>query len=93
MWLEGYQALLRWRAERSPRSDGRTPWVKLGVLWVGVRCDAAMAAALEVARDDGTVGMAACQAEVVQRGVTYDLEVDSRTEAMECAGTIAARVD
>jgi chloramphenicol 3-O phosphotransferase len=37
--------------------------------------------------------MAASQAEVVHRGVTCDLEVDTtRTEAMECARTIAARV-
>lgn len=53
-----------------------------------------MAAALEVARDDGTVGMAASQAEVVHRGVTYDLEVDTtRTEAMECARAVTARVE
>ncbi|MEW2265212.1 chloramphenicol phosphotransferase CPT [Streptomyces sp. NPDC047853] len=65
----------------------------LGVLWVGVRCDAAVAAGREVARGDRTVGMAASQAEAVHRGVSYDLEVDTtHTEAMECARTIAARV-
>lgn len=65
---------------------------ELRVLWVGVRCDAAVAAGREVARGDRTVGMAASQAEVVHQGVVYDLEVDTtHAEAMECARTIAAR--
>jgi chloramphenicol 3-O phosphotransferase len=63
----------------------------LGVLWVGVRCESAIAAGREVARGDRPVGMAASQADLVHRGVVYDLEVDTtRTEAMECARTIAA---
>ncbi|MBD9733047.1 chloramphenicol phosphotransferase CPT [Streptomyces sp. H28] len=65
----------------------------LEVLWVGVRCDSAVAAGREVARGDRTIGMAASQADVVHRGVVYDLEVDTtRTEAMQCARAIAARV-
>jgi chloramphenicol 3-O phosphotransferase len=37
--------------------------------------------------------MAAAQAGVVHSGVVYDVEVDTtRTEAMECARAIAARV-
>jgi chloramphenicol 3-O phosphotransferase len=65
----------------------------LWVLWVGVKCDATVAAGREVARGDRTVGMAASQAEMVHRGVTYDLEVDTtHTEAMECARTIAEHV-
>jgi chloramphenicol 3-O phosphotransferase len=65
----------------------------LQVLWVGVRCDAAVATGREVARGDRTIGMAASQAEVVHQGVTYDLEVDTtHAEAMECARTIAAHV-
>jgi chloramphenicol 3-O phosphotransferase len=37
--------------------------------------------------------MAASQAELVHRGVAYDLEVDTtHTESMECARTIAARL-
>lgn len=37
--------------------------------------------------------MAAAQAEMVHRGVVYDVEVDtSRTESLECARAIAARV-
>ncbi|MEO3802315.1 chloramphenicol phosphotransferase CPT [Nonomuraea sp. B1E8] len=65
----------------------------LDVLWVGVRCESAVAAGREIARGDRPQGMAALQAEVVHQGVTYDLEVDTtRTESLECARVIAARV-
>ena len=65
----------------------------LAVLWVAVRCDAGVAAAREVARGDRVGGMAAAQADLVHRGVRYDLTVDTtRTEALACARTIAARV-
>jgi chloramphenicol 3-O phosphotransferase len=65
----------------------------LGVLWVGVRCDTAIAVAREAARGDRVPGMAALQAEVVHRGVAYDLEVDtSFTDSLGCARTIAARI-
>lgn len=65
----------------------------LSVLWVGVRCDAAVAADRELARGDRVPGMAASQAEVVHRGITYDLQVDTtRAEAMTCAQAIAARL-
>ncbi len=72
-------------------------WLKalggLAVLWVGVRCDSAVAAGREVARGDRTHGMAASQADVVHDGVFYDLEVNTtHAEAMICALTIAARV-
>ncbi|MGW0552520.1 chloramphenicol phosphotransferase CPT [Streptomyces altiplanensis] len=78
-------------------ADSQQRWQKalgdLRVLWVGVRCDAAVAAGREVARGDRTIGMAASQADVVHRGVVYDLEVDTtHTEAMECARAIAAQV-
>ncbi|MFD4942329.1 chloramphenicol phosphotransferase CPT [Streptomyces sp. NPDC058409] len=64
------------------------------VLWVGVRCESAVAAAREIARGDRVTGMAASQAEVVHRGVIYDLEVDTtRSESMECARIIADRID
>lgn len=66
----------------------------LRVLWVGVRCEGAVAAGREVARGDRTVGMAVSQAEVVHRGVVYDLEIDTtRTESMECARVIAGRAE
>ncbi|WP_436498075.1 chloramphenicol phosphotransferase CPT [Actinokineospora sp. HUAS TT18] len=71
----------------------RTAFDGLDVLWVGVRCDAAVAAEREAARGDRVTGMAATQADLVHRGVTYDLEVDTtHTETMECAKAIAARV-
>jgi chloramphenicol 3-O phosphotransferase len=65
----------------------------LHVLWVGVRCESAVAAGREIARGDRVTGMAASQAEVVHQGVVYDLQVDTtHTEALECARAIAACV-
>jgi len=65
----------------------------LQVLWVGVRCDGAVAAGREIARGDRVIGMAASQAEVVHHDVVYDLQVDTtHTEALECAPAIAACV-
>jgi chloramphenicol 3-O phosphotransferase len=65
----------------------------LAVLWVGVRCERAVAAGREVARGDRIQGMAAAQADVVHQGVFYDLEVDTtHTESLVCARTIAAHV-
>ncbi|MEU3028529.1 chloramphenicol phosphotransferase CPT [Streptomyces incarnatus] len=79
-------------------SSSQQRWQKalegLRVLWVGVRCEAAVAAGRELARGDRAVGMAASQADVVHQGVTYDLDVDTtHTEALECARAIAARVE
>lgn len=65
----------------------------LEVLWVGVRCQHAVAAGREVARGDRVGGMAESQADVVHQGVRYDLEVDTtHTEALVCARTIVAHV-
>ena len=65
----------------------------LPVLWVGVRCEGEVAAAREMARGDRIAGMAASQAELVHQGVAYDLQVDTtHAEALDCARTIAARV-
>ncbi|MFI1098131.1 chloramphenicol phosphotransferase CPT [Streptomyces sp. NPDC020917] len=65
----------------------------LDVLWVAVRCDPDVAAAREAARGDRVTGMAGLQAELVHRGVQYDMEVDtSRRDAAGCARDIAARV-
>ncbi len=65
----------------------------LEVLWVGVRCDSAVAAGREIARGDRVIGMAASQADIVHKGVVYDVEVDtSDTEAIDCARAIAAHV-
>ncbi|MGW2113622.1 chloramphenicol phosphotransferase CPT [Streptomyces sp. NPDC001948] len=100
-WIEGIAAMARSGAGiivdevflGGPASQQR--WQKalggLRVVWVGVRCDSAVATAREAARGDRTPGMAALQADVVHRGVTYDLEVDTtRSGAMECARIIAA---
>lgn len=66
----------------------------LDVLWVGVRCESAVAAAREIARGDRVRGMAVSQAEVVHQGVRYDLEVDTtHAESLECARAIAALID
>jgi len=65
----------------------------LEVLWVGVHCAPDIAAGREIARGDRVVGMAASQAEIVHKGVTYDVKVDtSHTEALECAQAIAVHV-
>ncbi|MFI6655998.1 chloramphenicol phosphotransferase CPT [Streptomyces sp. NPDC050523] len=74
--------------------DGwRTALDGLNVLWVGVHCAPGTAAGRELARGDRPPGMAGKQADLVHRGVTYDIEVDTtHTEALECARTIAAAV-
>jgi chloramphenicol 3-O phosphotransferase len=62
----------------------------LAVLWVGVRCDAPVAAAREQARRDRAAGMAELQATMVHEGVDYDLAVDtSSLSSMDCARLIA----
>ncbi|MFE1411020.1 chloramphenicol phosphotransferase CPT [Streptomyces sp. NPDC058746] len=72
-------------------------WLKalggLDALWVGVRCESAVAEGRETARGDRVRGMAAAQADLVHEGVSYDLEVDTtHTESLACARAIAARV-
>jgi chloramphenicol 3-O phosphotransferase len=102
-WVEGITAMARAGARvivdevflGGAASQQR--WQKalggLKVLWVGVRCESAVAAGREVARGDRVTGMAASQAEVVHRGVFYDLEVDTtHAESMECARAVAVHV-
>jgi chloramphenicol 3-O phosphotransferase len=102
-WIEGVAAMARAGARvivdevflGGPASQRR--WQQaldgLRVLWVGVRCESEVAAGREIARGDRTPGMAASQAELVHRGVSYDLELDTtRTESLACARTIAARL-
>ncbi|MFJ8079100.1 chloramphenicol phosphotransferase CPT [Streptomyces sp. NPDC096205] len=102
-WLEGVAAMVRAGARVIlddvflGGADSQRRWQKalsdLDVLWVGVRCAPEVAAGRELARGDRAVGMAAQQAELVHRGVTYDLEIDTaHTESVESARTIAARV-
>ncbi|MFF0159307.1 chloramphenicol phosphotransferase CPT [Streptomyces sp. NPDC005263] len=102
-WIEGIAAMARAGARiivdevflggAYSQQRWQKAFGELRVLWVGVRCDGAVAAGREVARGDRTIGMAASQADVVHQGVAYDLEVDTtHTESMECARTIAAQV-
>ncbi len=102
-WMEGIAAMVRAGARvilddvllggEASQQRLQKALAGLDVLWVGVRCDAVVAAGREVARGDRIRGMAASQAEIVHRGVAYDLEVDTtHTESMACARTIAARV-
>ncbi|WP_433177149.1 chloramphenicol phosphotransferase CPT [Actinoallomurus sp. CA-150999] len=102
-WMEGIAAMARAGARVVVDdvflggAESQQRWQKalsgLDVLWVGVRCESAVAAGREIARGDRARGMAASQAEAAHRGVLYDLEVDTtRTESLECARTIAAQL-
>ncbi|WP_232836611.1 chloramphenicol phosphotransferase CPT [Lentzea terrae] len=102
-WMEGVAAMVRAGARVIVDdvflggTESRQRWEKvllgLDVLWVGVRCDAAVAAGRELARGDRVSGMAEVQADLVHRGMTYDVEVDTtRAEAVECAKAIAERI-
>ncbi|WP_433893346.1 chloramphenicol phosphotransferase CPT [Streptomyces sp. CA-111067] len=102
-WIEGIAAMARAGARVIVDevflggTESQRRWVKalhdVRVLWVGVRCEAAVAAGREVARGDRVAGMAAQQADLVHRGVFYDLEVDTtRTESLACAQAIAAQL-
>ena len=102
-WMEGVAAMA-WAGARVIVDEiflggavSQQRWQKvltgLDVLWVAVRCDGAVAAGRELARGDRIQGMAVSQAEVVHRGVVYDLEVDTtHTEALVCARAIAAHI-
>jgi chloramphenicol 3-O phosphotransferase len=102
-WMEGVGAMARAGARVIVDdvflggATSQERWQKvfggLDVLWVGVRCESTVAAGREVARRDRVRGMAASQAEMVHRGVVYDLEVDTtHTESLDCARAIAAQV-
>lgn len=102
-WVLGIAAMVRAGARvvvdevflggRASQDRWRRALEGLEVLWVGVRCDAAVAAAREADRGDRVTGMAQSQADVVHVGVHYDLEVDTTgTGSLACARTIADRV-
>ena len=102
-WIQGIAAMVRAGARiivdevflggAASQQRWRNALDALPVLWVGVRCEAAVAAGREMARGDRVAGMAASQAEVVHQDVAYDLQVDTtHTGALECARAIAARV-
>ena len=83
VFLSGVDARDRWQAALAGVS----------VLWVGVRCDATVATDRERGRDDRVPGMATLQAQIVHRGIEYDIEVDTTNmPAVECAHLIVQRV-
>ena len=60
-------------------------------VWVGVHCAPEVVTGRETARGDRVPGMAAKQALIVHKGVTYDVEVDSaNAESIDCARIIAS---
>ncbi len=65
----------------------------LRVLWVGVHCDATVAADREAQRPDRIPWMARAQAERVHVGMSYDIEVDTTAMSSKaCARLIAAHM-
>ncbi|MFE2166119.1 chloramphenicol phosphotransferase CPT [Streptomyces sp. NPDC059447] len=102
-WTEGIVAMARAGARIIVddvflgRAASQERWRKdlgdLDVLWVGVRCESAVAEGREIARGDRVRGMAAAQADLVHEGVAYDVEVDTtHTESLLCARAIAAHL-
>jgi chloramphenicol 3-O phosphotransferase len=102
-WMGGVAAMVRAGAHvivdevflsgAASQERTRTALADLEVLWVGVHCDPQTAAGREVARGDRVAGMAASQATIVHKDVTYDVEVDTgRAESLDCARLIAAHV-
>lgn len=102
-WLQGVAAMVRAGARvivddvflggAASQERLRAALDGIDVLWVGVRCDGEVAAGREIARGDRIGGMARSQADLVHRGVTYDVEVDTtHAEPLECAKIIAARL-
>jgi chloramphenicol 3-O phosphotransferase len=65
----------------------------LTVVWVGVRCEPAVAEARELQRGDRVLGMARDQSRRVHEGVRYDLVVDTTTRSPDdCAKDITGYV-
>jgi chloramphenicol 3-O phosphotransferase len=102
-WYQGLAAIARTGAGvivdevflNGGRSQARlrTALVGLQVLWIGVRCDSAVAAARESVRPDRVVGMAESQADLVHVGVDYDLVIDTTRRTIEdAARAILGRV-
>jgi chloramphenicol 3-O phosphotransferase len=100
-WSEGLAAMARARTALiidevflgggESQARLRSALKGLSVIWVGVQCQPAVAAARELQRADRSIGMARNQAERVHRGVEYDVVVDtSETAPDECAAAIVA---
>jgi chloramphenicol 3-O phosphotransferase len=102
-WYRGLAAMARADARviidevflsgAASQSRLRTELHDLDVLWVGIRCDAAVAADREASRQDRVPGMATSQADRVHIGVHYDVVVDTTSRSsQECAATIGELV-
>jgi chloramphenicol 3-O phosphotransferase len=70
--------------------DLRTRLAGHEVLLVGVRCPLEVVVERERARKDRTIGQAAAQHDVVHRGITYDVEVDTSELSAEAAADVVA---
>jgi chloramphenicol 3-O phosphotransferase len=83
VFISGVEARKRWE----------TSLKGLQVLWVGVFCDSAVAAAREKERGDRIGGMAVSQAAAVHEGMHYDITVDTtKTSPEECARMIEQKI-
>lgn len=63
----------------------------LNVLWVGIRCNPAVAAARELQRPDRIPGMARKQVHSVHAGTRYDVEVDTTESSPDACARVIAR--
>jgi len=61
------------------------------VLWVGIRCNPAVAAARELQRPDRIPGMARKQVHSVHAGTRYDVEVDTTESSPDACARVIAR--
>ena len=98
-WYEGLAAMARagtgliidevFLGGGASRARLRSALGGLSVVWIGVRCDAAVAEARERRRGDRNIGMARDQAERVHRGVHYDMVVETDEKAPgDCARAV-----
>ncbi|MDQ2839208.1 MAG: chloramphenicol phosphotransferase CPT family protein [Actinomycetota bacterium] len=63
----------------------------LNVLWVGIRCNPAVAAARELQRPDRIPGMARKQAHSVHAGMSYAVEVDTTESSPDACARASSR--
>jgi chloramphenicol 3-O phosphotransferase len=98
-WYQGLAAMARggtglivdevFLAGRPSQERLERAFSDVAVVWVGVRCDAEVAAARERGRRDRVAGMARLQADQVHEGVVYDLVVDTTAASpAECARAV-----
>ncbi len=83
--IDNATAREEWRADLIEKITG------YDVFWVGVHCDAAVAAGRESARGDRAIGTAAREAPLVHRGFQYDFEVDTSNISSDRAAAMVAQ--